>query len=277
MDRRDFFKGVLLSSSLYLTERAGAAQGQKGQQTIVIDAHCHAGKGLNYDKNGPMSDPWTTYNDPVWTLRRADEAGIDKTVIFPINNRTYENANQEIASYVRRWPNRFIGFAKHDGKTEAGRIRDLLRREVRELGLRGLKLHGVPTKEMVEAAVELRIPILFHPPGVRDSIDVVESHPQVPFILAHLGSFASRDWKEHVYAIDAAKRLSNLYLDTSSVVFFEYLQRAAKELPADKLIFGSDGPLVNSQVELYKIRLLKLPQTKEQLILGGNILRLLGK
>lgn len=276
MNRRDLFKGVLLSSSLYLTEPSGAAQSQKSQQTTVIDAHCHAGKGLNYGKNGPMSDPWTTYNDPVWTLRRADEAGIDKTVIFPINNRTYENANEEIASYVRRWPNRFIGFAKHDGKTEAGRIRDLLRREVRELGLRGLKLHGVPTKEMVEAAVELRIPILFHPPGVRDSIDVVESCPQVPFILAHLGSFASRDWKEHVYAIDAAKRLSNLYLDTSSVVFFEYLQRAAKELPAEKLIFGSDGPLVNSQVELYKIRLLKLPQAKEQLILGGNILRLLG-
>lgn len=39
----------------------------------------------------------------------------------------------------------------------------------------------------------------------------------------------------------------------------------------------SDSPLVDSRVELYKIRLLRLPQEKEQLILGGNILRLLGK
>jgi len=277
MDRRDFFKGVLLSSSLYLTEPAGAAQGQKGQQTIVIDAHCHAGKGMNYSKNDPASHPWTTYNDPMWTLHRADEAGIDKTIIFPINNQTYENANEEIASYVRRWPDRFIGFAKHDSGTEAGKIRDMLRREVRELGLRGLKLHGVPSREMVETAAELKIPILYHPPGVRDSLEVVQSHPDVAFILAHLGSFASRDWKEHVRAIEAAGRLANLYLDTSSVVFFEYLERAANELPAEKLIFGSDGPLVNSQVELYKVRLLRLPQTKEQLVLGGNILRLLGK
>jgi predicted TIM-barrel fold metal-dependent hydrolase len=277
MDRRDFFKGVLLSSSLYLTEPAGAAQGQKGQQTIVIDAHCHAGKGMNYSKNDPASPPWTTYNDPMWTLHRADEAGIDKTIIFPINNQTYENANEEIASYVRRWPDRFIGFAKHDSGTEAGKIRDMLRREVRELGLRGLKLHGVPSREMVETAAELKIPILYHPPGVRDSLEVVQSHPDVAFILAHLGSFASRDWKEHVRAIEAAGRLANLYLDTSSVVFFEYLERAANELPAEKLIFGSDGPLVNSQVELYKVRLLRLPQTKEQLVLGGNILRLLGK
>jgi hypothetical protein len=243
----------------------------------VIDAHCHAGRGLNYGRNDPTSDPWTTYSDPRQTLLRAEEAGIDQTVIFPINNTTYQEANEEIASYVRRWPDRLIGFAKHDGKTEAGKIRDLLRREVRELGLRGLKLHGIPTKEMVEAAAEWRIPILFHPPKVGDSLEVVQSYPEVSFILAHLGSFASRDWREHIRAIEAAKNLPNLYLDTSSVVFFEYLERAAQELPAEKLIFGSDGPLVDPRVELYKVRLLKLPQEKEQLILSVNIWRLLGQ
>ena len=62
----------------------------------------------------------------------------------------------------------------------------------------------------------------------------------------------------------------------SSVVFFKYLEQAANELDAEKLIFGSDGPLVDSRVELYKIRLLALPQAKERLVLSGNILRLLG-
>ena len=230
---------------------------------------------MNYASNDPKSDPWTTYNDPEWTLRRAREAEIDRTIIFPINNATYQKANEEIASYVRRWPDKFIGFAKHDSRTEAGKIRKMLLREVRELGLRGLKLHGIPTKEMVETAAELKIPILFHPPNVSDSLEVVQSYPQVSFILAHLGSFASRSWTEHVRAIEASKRLANLYLDTSSVVFSTYLERAARELPPEKLIFGSDGPLVNSQVELYKIRLLKLPKEKEQMVLGGNITRLL--
>jgi len=231
---------------------------------------------MNYGKNDPTSDPWTTYNDPRWTLSRAEEVGIDKTIIFPISNTTYQEANEEIASYVRRWPDKFIGFAKHDARTEAGKIRNMLRHEVLKLGLRGLKLHGVPTKEMVETAVELGIPILFHPPKVSDSLEVVESHPKVSFILAHLGCFASRNWREHVRAIEAAKRLANLYLDTSSVVFFKYLEQAAHELPSEKLIFGSDGPLVDSRAELYKIRLLRLPQERERLILGGNILRLLG-
>jgi len=276
MDRRDFFKGVFLSSSLYVARATSAAQTQGQEGLKVIDAHCHAGKGINYGKNDPTSDPWTTYNDPRWTLSRAEEVGIDKTIIFPISNTTYQEANEEIASYVRRWPDKFIGFAKHDARTEAGKIRNMLRHEVLKLGLRGLKLHGVPTKEMVETAVELGIPILFHPPKVSDSLEVVESHPKVSFILAHLGCFASRNWREHVRAIEAAKRLANLYLDTSSVVFFKYLEQAAHELPSEKLIFGSDGPLVDSRAELYKIRLLRLPQERERLILGGNILRLLG-
>lgn len=275
MKRRDFFKGIILSTPLPLLSHAGAARARSSEPSMVIDAHCHAGKGINYADNNPNSDPWTTYNDPKWTLRRARQAGIDKTIIFPINNETYSRANEEIASYVKRWPDEFIGFAKHDSGTESGKIRKMLIHEVRDLGLRGLKLHGIPSKEMVETAAELKIPILFHPPNVDDSLQVIQSYPQVSFILAHLGCFASRSWKEHVRAIEASKRLANLYLDTSSVVFFDYLQRAAAELPAEKLIFGSDGPLVNSQVELYKIRLLKLPKEKEQLILGGNITRLL--
>lgn len=152
----------------------------------------------------------------------------------------------------------------------------MLRHEILNLGLRGLKLHGIPTKEMVETAAELKIPILFHPPNVNESLEVVESHPEVSFILAHLGCFASRNWREHVRAINVAKRLANLHLDTSSVVLFKYLEQAAHELTAEKLIFGSDGPLIDSRVELYKIRLLGLTKEREQLILGGNILRLPG-
>ncbi|MBM4024084.1 MAG: amidohydrolase [Planctomycetes bacterium] len=275
MNRRKFVnRGLLAGASLSLG--SGPLPARQTARGRIIDAHCHAGRGLNYGKDNPPSDPWTTYNDPQWTLQRMEEAGIDQTVIFPINNTTYRQANEEIAGYVRRWPTKFLGFAKHDAKTEAGQIRDLLRHEVRDLGLRGLKLHGVPSPEMVEAAAELGIPILYHPPTVAASLDVVRSHPNVPFVLAHLGSFASQRWREHVAAVAAARQIPNLYLDTSAVVFVPYLEQAARELPAEKLVFGSDGPLVDARVELYKVRLLKLPPEKEALVLGGNIRRLLG-
>jgi hypothetical protein len=273
MNRRDFVKAGLLAGVARTFSAVAAAPLASGRAE-VIDTHCHAGRGLNYGQ--AEGDPWTTYNDPQWTLRRMEEAGIRRTVIFPISNVTYEQANQEIAEYVRRWPTKFIGFAKHDAKTEAGKIGGLLRHEVRDLGLRGLKLHGVPSQEMVDAARELKLPILFHPPTVNEALEVVQANPQVPFILAHLGSFASHEWREHVRAIRAAQRLPNLHMDTSSVVFTRYLEQAAQELPAEKLLFGSDGPLVDSRVELQKVRLLKLPPEKEALVLGGNIRRLLG-
>jgi predicted TIM-barrel fold metal-dependent hydrolase len=276
MNRRAFVQsGLLLGSGLGLPQVRAVEQLPGTRRPLVIDAHSHAGRGMNYGSNNPASDPWTTFNDPKWVLRQAREAGIDCSVVFPINNITYEKANEDIAGYVRQFPKRLIGFAKHDPKSEAGKIRALLTREVRELGLKGLKLHAVPSPEMLEVVTELRIPILLHPPRVGDCLEVVRTHPHVDFILAHLGSFASRDWKEHLVSIEAAKYLPNLHLDTSAVVFFTYLERAAQELPAEKLLFGSDAPLVDARVELAKVRLLKLAPDAEAKVLGGNISRIL--
>jgi uncharacterized protein len=270
MRRRDLLKGGFLAGGMLpMAGHVDAGERQDKRPGLVIDAHCHAGRGE------AMSAPWTTFADPEVTLRRAAEAGIDTTVIFPIENPTYERANEEIARLVEEHPGKFIGFAKHDPQAEAGKIERLLTREVRQLGLKGLKLHKTPTREVLDVVAALGIPILFHPPRVADYHMIAAAYPKVPFIMAHLGSFASKNWSEHLAAIDLARRYPNVYLETSSVVFFEYLELAARELPAEKLIFGSDGPLVDSRVELYKIRLLKLSGEDEAKVLSGNILRLL--
>jgi predicted TIM-barrel fold metal-dependent hydrolase len=257
-----------LSRRSFLAAPAAAAAQAK---PLVIDAHCHAGRGQ------AMSAPWTAKADVEITLRHMAEAGIDRTVIFPINNAEYERPNREIAAICARYPDKFIGFAKHDPQTEAGRIRAMLRQEVEELGLKGLKLHRLPTREVLDAVAELGIPILYHPEKVSNFHLIASEYPQIPFIMAHLGSFASRDWTEHIAAIDAARRYPNVYLDTSSVVFFQFLEKAAKEAGPEKLIFGSDGPELDSRVELYKVKLLKLPPAEEAKVLGGNIRRLLPK
>jgi predicted TIM-barrel fold metal-dependent hydrolase len=64
--------------------------------------------------------------------------------------------------------------------------------------------------------------------------------------------------------------------NTSAVIIQSYLEKAIRELPAEKILFGSDGTVVDCRMEIYKIRVQKLPKEKEDLILGGNILRLLG-
>lgn len=253
----------------FLTTLAAASAPQP--RAFVIDAHCHAGTGQ------AMSAPWSTRADVEITLRHMEEAGIDRTIIFPINNPDYEQPNREIARICARYPDKFIGFAKHDPQTEAGRIAGLLRREVRELGLKGLKLHRLPTREVLDVVAELNIPILYHPEKVANFHMIAAEYPQIPFIMAHLGSFASQNWTEHLEAVSIARRYPNVYLETSGVVFFKFLELAVKELGAEKIIFGSDGPELDSRVELYKIRLLKLAPAQEALVVGGNIRRLLPK
>ena len=50
---------------------------------------------------------------------------------------------------------------------------------------------------------------------------------------------------------------------------------AVRELPAEKLLFGTCAPELDPRVERQAVRLMKLPRGKEELVLGGNILRLL--
>jgi predicted TIM-barrel fold metal-dependent hydrolase len=270
MRRRDFLSSALaVGTALSVPDSVrDEPQGATETADLVIDAHGHAGHGE------ALSAPWSTFNDPELILRHAEEAGIDRTIIFPIENPTYTKANEEIARFVERYPGKFIGFAKHDPVAEAGKIEYLLTREVRELGLKGLKLHKLPTRETLDAVANLKIPVLFHPPKVADFHMIAERYPQISFIMAHLGSLSSQNWSEHLAAIDVAKRYPNVYLETSSVILWRYLEMAAKEIP-EKLIFGADGPDGDSRVEIYKIRLLKLPKEVERKVLGGTVQRLL--
>jgi hypothetical protein len=283
-NRREFLCAggtVLAGEALYRTAVASpglmATPRRAAERKVpVIDCHSHVG----ISRAGPavdLTDPYYTVGgEPERFIRHMQEAGIDRKVVFPVECTTFKEANEEVAEICRRYPDKFIGFAKHNPVTEKGQIRDLLFREVHELGLRGLKLHVEPSTEMLDVVRELGIPVLYHPRQVALYEDFVPAYPTINFILAHLGSDQSKDWREHLAGIELAKFYPNVYLDTSTVVLTRYLEKAVQELPAEKLIFGSDEPGVDCRLEIYKIRVLKLPREKEELILGGNMLRLLG-
>jgi len=264
--RREF----LWQSGLMATALAGR-HAQGANSVPVIDCHAHVGHAP------ALEDPWTTFADPEEILRRNQEAGIDQSVIFPISNDTFEKANQEIADVCRRYPGHFIGYAKHDPNNEKGRIRAMLLHECHDLGLRGLKLHEQPGPEILDVVAELGIPIIYHPHCVAMFDEIACNYPTVDFMLAHLGSDLSADWREHLAGIEMARRYPNVYLDTGAVVMTRYIEQAIHELGAEKVIFGSDEPEVDCRLEIFKIRMLKLPKQQEELILGGNLQRLLSK
>lgn len=241
---------------------------------MIVDCHVHAGKGTR------LTAPWNTRASLKSYFQRAREAGIQRSVIFSVLDTDYAAANAGIARLVKRFPKRLIGFAFVHPDRDAERMRAMVYTAIREWGLRGIKVHGsdaMPNRPLCELARELRVPILADVVGKPWVMEMVAGEfPDVNFIIPHLGSF-NGDWRAHQVVVDQLVRFPNVYTDTAGVHRFDYIVQAVQRAGARKVLFGSDGPWLHPGLELYKIRLLKLPPEQEALITGGNILRLLGE
>lgn len=239
---------------------------------MIIDCHCHAGKGDG------LTGPWNTDAPIEPHFIRARAAGIDKTVVFTPFHSDYARANAEVARIVACYPDELIGFAVVHPTRDKGRIWKMIEQAVVECGFRGIKAHrhDAPlTREICEVARNFRLPVLYDIAGHTNIVEVVApQYPDVNFIIPHLGSFGD-DFRAHVQLIDQLVRFPNVYTDTSGVRRFDYLVQAVKRAGAHKVLFGSDGPWLHPGLELCKIRLLHLPPRDEVFVLGGNLLRLI--
>jgi len=72
---------------------------------MVIDCHCHAGKGDGLTGSWDTAAPLEKY------LRRASKAGITHTNLFAAFHFGYAIANREVARIGASRPGRFSGFA----------------------------------------------------------------------------------------------------------------------------------------------------------------------
>jgi uncharacterized protein len=237
---------------------------------MIIDSHVHAGHG------DALAHSWGTFEDVDISLKRMDACGIDKAIILPIETLDFRAANREVVEIVHAHPDRLYGYAKVNQERDRGRIEEMLDEAFGDMGLWGLKIHGHPNREIMEALSKYRKPLLADVYGkVYELRYVAESYPDVPIIIAHMGQFKSND-QAHLNTIWLAKRYRNIYFDTSSVILHEWLEQAVKEKLCDKMIFGSDGPDCHCGVELARIKALCLSKDEEELILSGNISKLIG-
>jgi hypothetical protein len=242
---------------------------------MIIDAHYHIGRGDFLD------DLFQVEADVATLLRHQREAGVDRTVIFPVKCQHYRQPNTDIARLCAEDP-RFLGFGRvacssEDAPQEAEFA-------VRELKLRGIKIHsmdGFPTRAALDKLEELGVPVLFHSGmGLAPSKfeAVARSYPALTMILAHVGTELT--W-ENMFnypeqAIRLAAEYEQVYVDTSAVYLLHVLERAVKVCGPAKMIFGSDGPWFHPAVALRQIELLGLSEGELQAVRSGNIARILG-
>ena len=225
-------------------------------------------------------------------------------VIFSVDTRTNTgetpDSNDYVAGIVKSYPEQFMGFASVDPWMGKAAVLEV-ERSVKELGLRGLKLHPVhqaffpndtrfyPLYQMCDS---LGIPVLFHSgyagagsglpggaglklkysapiPGIDD---VAADFPNLTIIMAH----PAWPWVEEQIAVALHK--ANVYLDLSgwSPRFIpEALIRETNTRLQDKVMFGSDYPFLQPDRWLQEFQNLQIRENVAEKVLLANARRVL--
>lgn len=209
-------------------------------------------------------------------------------------------SNEDVAAGAARHPDVLIPFASIDpAKGDAGV--EELRRLIADHGIRGLKFHPslqrfAPNDGSADGLyavlAEHGLPAIFHTgqtgigagmPGgggiklrYSDPMlldDVAADHPGLTIIMAH----PSVPWQDE--AISVATHKPNVFIDLSGWsprYFPPALVRAANGLLQDKVLFGSDYPVIDPDRWIADFDTLEIKPAVRPKILKDNAIRVLG-
>jgi predicted TIM-barrel fold metal-dependent hydrolase len=208
--------------------------------------------------------------------------------------------NDAVADCVARHPETFLGFASVDPWKGKAAVLEL-RRAIRELGLKGLKLHpsaqGFAPNDrrhypLYETAAELGIPVLFHtgttglgagiPGGGGIKLgysrpifldDVAADFPELTIVGAH----PSWPWQDEMLAV--AQHKTNVWIDLSGWSprrWSPELTKAVLGELQDRALFGTDYPFITFSKWLAAFQSHGPTAEVEEKVLLGNARRLLG-
>lgn len=228
-----------------------------------------------------------------------DEDRVDKSVVFGFpweNSETFKTHNDYIMESVAKYPKRLIGFCCLDPFSNEAE-REVLR--CLDGGLSGIGELAFYLSEMCDDAMKSLtplmeicqsedLPILIHtnepvgheypgkmPNTLRQIYDLIKRFPKNTIILAHWGGGI------FFYGLlkkDVKERLKNVYFDTAASPFLydAYIYKCAKEIVGlDKILFGSDFPLLKPARYFKELEKSGLPQDTINSICGQNAAKLL--
>ncbi|MGQ9641344.1 MAG: amidohydrolase family protein [Candidatus Bathycorpusculaceae bacterium] len=218
-----------------------------------------------------------------------------------------KSSNQEIADLVKKNPDKFIGFGSVNPNKNEEYVKAKLR-EISDFGFKGIKM--LPTLQMFtpvenknfericEYCEKNKKVLLYHTgcdPGPWETPELSEdANPKYltsvleryspTVILAHAGSYSAYKpgiWFEE--ALELGKQFDNVYFDTAAVSSFIFLEKNLKRIKEaiglDRLLFGSDYPVVWGSDMKYEADFIKacrhLTEEEKEKILGLNAEKIL--
>jgi predicted TIM-barrel fold metal-dependent hydrolase len=278
---------------------------------VIIDFHTHVfppdikKNRSKYIERDPCfailySDPKAKIATADELIASMDEAGVDISVILNIGWTTHElcvETNDYIIDAVSRYPQRLVGFCAvqpQSAKAAAAEIERCARVGIRGVGeMRpDIQLFDLCDEVIMEPLVEVlkahKLVLLLHASepigheypgkgGITPDIlySFIVSFPDLTIVCAHWGGGLP------FYALmpEVKKAMGNVYFDSAASPFLytpEVYSQVIQLVGADRVLFGSDYPLLAQSRLLKEIKALNLAEETKSLVLAGNALRLLG-
>ena len=278
---------------------------------MIIDFHTHvlSPRIKNNRRRYVDSDPAFAliYSDKKAKIATAEELidsmdrdGIDISVIVNYGWTTHElcvETNDYILESIARYPRRLIGFGAVQPYAYEAAIAEIER--CARGGIKGvgelrpdMQLFDLTQKEVMQPIVEVlqkhKLIMLTHAsepighvyPGKGNATPdmlypFITNFPDLPIVCAHWGGGLP------FYALmpEVKEALKNVYFDTAASPFLyspQIYNQVSQLVGADRILFGSDYPLLPPSRLLREIDSTDLPGEAKSLILSGNARRLLG-
>jgi predicted TIM-barrel fold metal-dependent hydrolase len=278
---------------------------------VIIDFHTHVfpPEIKKYRNKYIERDPCFAilYSDPKARIATADEliasmdeAGVDISVILNIGWTTHElcvETNDYIIDAVSRYPQRLVGFGAVQPQSPKAATAEIER--CAKAGIKGvgemrpdIQLFDLCDEMIMNPLAEVlkanQLVLLLHASepigheypgkgGITPDIlyPFITSFPDLTVVCAHWGGGLP------FYALmpEVKKAMGNVYFDSAASPFLytpQVYSQVIQLVGADRVLFGSDYPLLAPRRLLDEIEALGLAEESQSRLLAGNALRLLG-
>jgi predicted TIM-barrel fold metal-dependent hydrolase len=232
-------------------------------------------------------------------IRSMDEDGVDKTVVFGFpwrNLERYKKHNDYVMSAVDKYPGRLIGFGSFDlfspqANQETERCLDHGLCGIGEIAFYNSGIDAAALAQLqpvLSICLQKKVPVLIHtnepvghaypgktPINLAQIYGLIKRFPKNTIVLAHWGgglffyNVMKKEVKEH---------LINVYYDTAASPFVydpAIYRLAIQTVGIDKILFGSDFPLLKPSRYFEELSIAGLTQEEIAAIGGENAAKLL--
>lgn len=226
-------------------------------------------------------------------IEYADRMGIARLCVYMGMSHSYDPSpeqfrreNDEVLQALTHWHDRAFGFVYLNPKHVKESLAEL-DRCVRDGPMVGVKLWVAQRADapelgpIIERAAELNAVIFQHTwikitgnlPGESTPTEfarLAARHPQARLICGHTGG----DWEQGIRAVRAQRHVCVDLAGGDPTAGIT--EMAVRELGPERVIYGSDVPGRSFASQLAKVVGAEIPKEAKQLILAGNLKRLLG-